>query len=572
MLKNQKMYCDYLRDVESLIEGVGLSNQRVGGLHDGIAEAQLLVPVIGAFSAGKSTLLNSFLGQDYLSVDITPETALATELHYSQSERLEAVSADGRVDRYNLTEFDAVKEKASEYRFVRAYIKHDALQAIQPLVLVDMPGFDSPLDLHNQAIMEYIGRGTHYVVLTSVEEGNLTRSMLRQIAEVYDVNKGISFFLSKSNLRSPVEVGEIAEKISSQLEDYFDAVHEVVPVGLDGGKDLARIVDRIDPEQLVVTLFKNLVMDIYGSCKGDMNTRISTLGKTKEENESTLKELQKGMSYLIRKKEEMLEEAQEKYTDVRVGRIVERVGQELSNSIEELTSTAISSGAESLNQVISELVRHSLLHEVRSSMKELNDQIVADISFELQGINSVLSKYDSDEVPWLDRAVISSETLLNSGVEKLDGWNETLSGKDGSLYKVIATILGLTTSIVAPVVELIIIFLPEILSGLMKKSREQRQLEEVRSSILTRTIPDVKLKLRGQLPEIFNEQVKVLINEIGSQFESKVEEQRQIIASEKEDILFKKTELESQISAYSDAVDQLNARTNVILSDGESNR
>lgn len=570
MLRTQKLYCDYLKDVESLIGGVELSNKRVSGLHDSIADAQLLVPVIGAFSAGKSYLLNSFLGQKYLPEEIRPETALATELHYSQSERLEAVSADGREDRFLLTEFDAIKEKAADYRFVRAYINNDALKAIQPLVLVDMPGFDSPLDLHNQAIIEYIGRGTHYVVLTSVEEGNLTRSMLRQIAEVYDVNKGISFFLSKSNLRSPVEVGEIAEKISSQLEDHFDVVHEVVPVGLDGGKDLARIVERIDPEQLILKLFKNLVLDVYGSCKGDVNTRISTLGKSKDENETTLKELQKGMSDLVRKKEEMLEDAREKYTDVRVGRIVERVGQELSNSIEELTNTAVSSGAESLNQVISEMVRHSLLHEVRSSMEELNAQIISDISFELQGLDSVLSNYSNGDMPWLDRAVKSSETLLNSGVEKLDGWNETLSGKGGGIYKVLATILGLTTSIVAPVIELIIIFLPEILAGFMKKSKEQKQVEAIRSSILTRTIPDVKSKLRSQLPEIFNEQVRVLIDEIGSQFESKVEEQRQIIASEQEDMLSRASEIKEQVAVYSDVLDQLNARTTVIISDVRS--
>ena len=134
----------------------------------------------------------------------------------------------------------------------------------------------------------------------------------------------------------------------------------------------------------------------------------------------------------------------------------------------------------------------------------------------------------------------------------------------------LATILGLTTSIVAPVIELIIIFLPEILAGFMKKSKEQKQVEAIRSSILTRTIPDVKSKLRSQLPEIFNEQVRVLIDEIGSQFESKVEEQRQIIASEQEDMLSRASEIKEQVAVYSDVLDQLNARTTVIISDVRS--
>ncbi|GAA7008097.1 hypothetical protein ID0154_07670 [Helicobacter pylori] len=44
---------------------------------------------MGNFSAGKSTLLNRFLGKNVLPTAITPETSLATELHYSANERIE---------------------------------------------------------------------------------------------------------------------------------------------------------------------------------------------------------------------------------------------------------------------------------------------------------------------------------------------------------------------------------------------------------------------------------------------------------------------------------------------------
>jgi hypothetical protein len=289
------------------------------------------------------------------------------------------------------------------------------------------------------------------------------------------------------------------------------------------------------------------------------------LGKSKGENEATLKEIQKGMSDLVRKKDQMLDEAREKYTDVRVGRIVEKVGRDLSNSADELTKVAISSGAGALSQSISDIVRHTLLHEVRSSMDELNSQIISDISMELKGLDDVLSNYTNGDAPWLDRAVQSTETLLHNGIGKLGEWNDSLSGKGGAVYKVVATILGITTSVVAPLVELIIIFLPEILSGLMKKSREQRQLEEVRSSILTRTIPELKSKLRSQLPEIFNQQVRMLIDEISTQFESKIIEQSQIIASQQAEMEARVSEIAEQINVYSLVVEKMNVRTNFLL-------
>nr|WP_232259322.1 hypothetical protein [Helicobacter pylori] len=48
-----------------------------------------------------------------------------------------------------------------------------------PLVFVDMPGFDSPISSHTHAILEYLERGVHFVILVSVEEGNLTKRMVR---------------------------------------------------------------------------------------------------------------------------------------------------------------------------------------------------------------------------------------------------------------------------------------------------------------------------------------------------------------------------------------------------------
>jgi len=565
MIKVQKRYCDYLEDIKALLNDVGLSDARLEALKERIANAELLVPVIGAFSAGKSTLINSFLGNSFLPVDITPETALATELHFGEDERIEAVDADQGMDIYPLDSMAALKIKAAQYRYIRVYLKNEQLKNIHPLVLVDMPGFDSPLDLHNQAILQYISKGAHYMVLTSVEEGGLTRSMIRQIAEVYDVNKGISFFLSKANLRAPSEAREISKKISSQLEDQFSAPHAVIPVGLSGGADLQSVIGIIDPEKLMGNLFKDLVLDVYSSCKGEINTRVSALKKSKKENDDALCEIKQGLANLLSKKKSMLEEAREKYAGVRVSRVVERVGQELSNSIDELIAAASSSGSDAFGQAVSEIVRSTLLHEIRVSMEELNTQIIRDFSVELKSLDGVLTSYENGDVAWLDRAVSSTDRLLHSGVDKLGQLGEGLGSKGGMIYKTLATIIGITTSIVAPIVELVIIFLPEIISFLTVKSREQQQREKIRASILTGTIPSVKGKLRAELPEIFNQHVQALIREISEQFEEKIKEQQLAIQSVQSDKEEKTKVIEGQVLAYLTVIDQMAKRTTPIL-------
>ncbi len=185
MLKIQNQYLDYLSAVEEEVSKTNLVDSVIDRFNfkesiKAISETELLIPVIGAFSAGKSSLLNSFLGENRLPEKITPETSLATELRYSENERIEAVGSNGNVEEFSIEEIEKIKDRAAEFKHLRMYLKNENIKKIEPLILVDIPGFESPLDLHNQTIMEYINRSVHYLILTSIEDGSLTKSMKRQ--------------------------------------------------------------------------------------------------------------------------------------------------------------------------------------------------------------------------------------------------------------------------------------------------------------------------------------------------------------------------------------------------------
>ncbi|WP_104640934.1 dynamin family protein [Helicobacter bizzozeronii] len=73
----QQNYLRFLESVKNLEVAClqGLQGD-VQALQIEIEHQELLISVIGGFSAGKSSLLNAFLGRDILGVAITPETAL----------------------------------------------------------------------------------------------------------------------------------------------------------------------------------------------------------------------------------------------------------------------------------------------------------------------------------------------------------------------------------------------------------------------------------------------------------------------------------------------------------------
>ena len=141
MLKNQQQFAEYLKKISTLLQESQISWDR--NLLTQVENTQLLLPVIGAFSAGKSSLLNMFMGTAVLPVGIAPETELATELHFAKEPWLQAIRHDGSEERLAPEELPQVNKKSAEYSHLRLYINSPALEAIAPLILVDMPGYGS---------------------------------------------------------------------------------------------------------------------------------------------------------------------------------------------------------------------------------------------------------------------------------------------------------------------------------------------------------------------------------------------------------------------------------------------
>lgn len=203
MIEAQKQVIEYAKTLGTLLGEVEKPADKDAAerLAQAATEQELFCPVIGEFSAGKTSMINTLLGRALLPVGITPETALATQLRYSTDERLEAVREDGGMDKYAITEADKMTANSEKYTRAAAYFNSEKLKQIEPIILVDMPGFNSPKDSHNKAIMAFLGKGAHYIALTSVIEGTITASMMRQLNEIVNLGKSFSFFISRANER-----------------------------------------------------------------------------------------------------------------------------------------------------------------------------------------------------------------------------------------------------------------------------------------------------------------------------------------------------------------------------------
>lgn len=566
MLSIQKKYLEYLGNVKKELEGGCLPKESIDQLFNGISNTELLVPVIGAFSAGKSSLINSFLQLEYLPVGITPETSLAAELRYSEKEYIEAIRSDNSFIEFSIDEMRSIKDRAREFKFIKIYLNNASLREIFPLVLVDMPGFDSPLDLHNQAILNYINKGVYYIVLASVEDGSITRSVIRQLSDIKEFGRDFSFILSKINLRSASEVNEISGKIKLQLSEQFDHSGEILSIGIEGGNNLKKIISAIDPEKLFENIFIDELKNNYHSLMDTLNIAISVLKKDKTENEDAILDLKKGIEKIIQKRDRMFEEAHGKYSETNVSKIVESVGRELSNSADELVNAAISGHQEALSQSLTSIVRHQLINNIKSTMGEISSEIINDFAVELKGIDSVVSGLSMDD-KWLEKVTQTTKLIFEKTTSVLRDFGSKQLNKDSStkIYKSIATVLAVTTNVLAPILEVILIFLPDILAYIFEERQKKKQAEQIRNHLLTSVIPSIKRELREKLPAIITNQITNLINDISVEFEKVLEEKKLVIANVEKEKAFNIEMLTSQISKYVSIKEHLTSLAKNIL-------
>ena len=119
-------------------------------------------------------------------MSITPETAIATEIRYSENERIEAIKDDGNIDNLDINEIKTLQDKAQNYNYIKLYLNNQKLKEIEPLVLVDMPGFNAPIATHNKAILKYMPSGVYFIVLLSgSDEKTITLSLLKELNAIY---------------------------------------------------------------------------------------------------------------------------------------------------------------------------------------------------------------------------------------------------------------------------------------------------------------------------------------------------------------------------------------------------
>lgn len=557
-LQTKKNFSKIISELIGIEKECSIDTTRHENLLYAINTMPLLVPVVGEFSAGKSSLLNKCMERKILSVDIAPETAKPAELYYSENEYDESVNEAGETSR--ITDISNLPENCM---YVRRYIKSDFLEKIQPIVLVDMPGFDSPVGDHNKSIFNYLDKGSHYIVLTPVDAGTISRSMINQIQNIITFEKDCTFFISKTDLRSEEEVAQVQHELEGTLESIVGEQVKVSKISQEDVSMFDTFATSLNPDSLFKKQFFESVKDACLDTKASLNTKIAALKSDKAKNIQAIEDLKDAQKKIEEKKNRLIENARNNGFIEESEAVAGAVGRELSSNLDNLASLARSGGKEAVREEINSIVQTTVVSNLKGTLKNLTGNLSASFAKDLGSIGETFADYFSPDL--LDKIQNAAQNIYDSGKQAVDNYiNERKNKTDASTaYTALTGVLAAATEIFAPVVEVIIILLPQILNMIFGKIKEKNEIEQIKQNIAAQ-IPSIKRSVREKVVQVLKENSESMISAISAKYDEELRQKAAEIESAITDKMNREN-TDALITSYQAAVKNTEDLLNSIL-------
>ena len=489
-----------MNDITAQLEAFKRTNQNY----------KIHVLFVGGFSAGKSALLNKYIGEERLKENQAPETDVATELYYAESEKIVANMLNG--DKKIIISTDNID--ISQVKNVEYYLNSDSIKNHNDYVLVDTPGFDSGIEKHNKALMQYVDDGTVFFLVVDCEKGTISESALNFINEVSDYSGDVAVIINKCDKKTPEEVEVIKKHIQDMLSVMCGNEFPVICTSIydnDVKSKLEGLLDKFEPQ----SLYEKNVTSILDSIKDSL---ISALELMKQKQKCDTEELENEINNREEAKKKLLEqvERQEKILQNKLNgevknNIVTKVQNELEYNVSSLAN-AYQGGTNLFQQRIIEIIRPIMINEVEEYSNIAYEDFVKNLNYDALNVTDKL-----DGVSDVITGVYEKLKTLGENVvtEKNSKNGEKGGGMGTKAYTAIASILAISTNVLAPPLELLIVFLPEILkifNTLTGQSKEQ----QIEDAIRTKVIPEIVSKVRNELDKSLNDVKNIMVENITS--------------------------------------------------------
>jgi small GTP-binding protein len=191
-----------------------------------LAEDRFNLAILGQFSRGKSSLMNSLLGVEKLPTGILPLTSVITTVAYGESERVllqrEGWAFPQEIELNQLAEYVTLHGNSGNEKHVTlAEVQLPSELLRLGVHFIDTPGVASAIRANTRTTRQFLPDADAAILVTSFESP-LTEAELNFLREIREHVRKIFVVVNKQDLVAPAERGPVLESVRDSLRAAFE--------------------------------------------------------------------------------------------------------------------------------------------------------------------------------------------------------------------------------------------------------------------------------------------------------------------------------------------------------------
>ena len=538
MFQQQQTLIQDLPKIQNLYEKYQLDSNKFQELTKNSQNFKVRIPLIGAFSAGKSSLINALLAQKLLAVEIDPASNLATEISFAETDQIL-----GFKDNQFVKELSFEQLKSQDFDdlgangHVEVKLNNPLLQSLPHLCLADLPGLDSKSEAHSQAIHHYLGRSLAYCIMVSSEEGTLKESIKNFLAELALHQAPVLVIISKSDKRSAKDIEAIKQQVKQQVQAILPPDNYLNVVAASR-KNFDTVIPALQElEQRSEQRFKETVVKQSIDTIATLQQHIEVLNNQDNLDLESLKlkqtEMQEEMQHFQQKLKQEHQQINSRFNDV-LSQITQHIRSRLTGETDSFANSVLHQGSD---------IQQQITYSVRIGMTEGMERYFKPL------VEKYLHRIES-ELP--EQLKINQN--FNFEASDNDGLNTTILTGAATLLPIVLR----SFPYAAVIIPIITTILGKFISVSQKEQQRAEQREQARSYVQATLIPQVMAQVELNLRQILTAQLQQVEQNVQQQIDEKHQQAQFALAQLAQQLQQGEAEQEQQRAIYQQDLTTLN--------------
>lgn len=499
-----------------------------------LKENAIKVPLVGGFNAGKSSLINAFINRNLLPTNIEPETAISYEMYYGQNERVELYRDDKKIDEKPLDDIKKFDVKPGD--IAKVFVSTQVIKDLQNkgIIIVDMPGLDSGIQAHNDAILKYIDKGSAFVLMSESENGSLKTSEINFISELEKYNLKPAVLISKIDKKPAEEISSIKEYVGYQAKKAIGSETFVGAVSAANNDidDFSKFLNTLDCDKITAEKFAPRITAYINMLIISLKTQIDIAAQD-------IKDIDEAIKQLEAQREQATQNINNSNADT-----PEKSTQDILDKVEAaLLAKAEDFATMIFNKESSTTIQNAIMSTIRpviiNTLKEEGEQYAGALNTVVDDISKKLS-----DIVTVDSNIFD------------DIYGEFLPIILTQIGRIIAGLPHVLGKILSILLTLLAQKLPEIIRWIFGKSDEKiigEITDKIKSEIINKMLEALRPKVlemvtaqQERIKAAYIENINNNINNVSQSMSNSVESQnKEVLATKIENIKQVITKLES---------------------------